>query len=230
LRSSQTASTWQVFKIQRRSRASNLATSRMMFWSFMREGSPSKKPSLPDRFIYRGRPSRSQRSPAHHRRWSTAIRGGNPRPRRENKPARPHPPGRKDSLRPAPRPPHHVRYFRHGICDGSPPAFGDRGHGCRAFDHGHRICRCWRYSAGRRHRVFIFAQPALLHRQTHPPLPRPPAAQFNEPGGAEASQAYAIERTTSVMLERYERVVRDTNRHKDNLNSRLRGILEKFLS
>ena len=46
----------------------------------------------------------------------------------------------------------------------------------------------------------------------------------------EASQAYAIERTTSVMLERYERVVRDTNRHKDNLNSRLRGILEKFLS
>lgn len=45
-----------------------------------------------------------------------------------------------------------------------------------------------------------------------------------------ASEAYAIERTTRIMLERYERVVRDTNRHKDNLNSRLRGILEKFLA
>ncbi len=46
----------------------------------------------------------------------------------------------------------------------------------------------------------------------------------------EASEAYAIERTTRIMLERYERVVRDTNRHKDNLNSRLRAILEKFLA
>lgn len=46
----------------------------------------------------------------------------------------------------------------------------------------------------------------------------------------EASEAYGIERTTRIMLDRYERVIRDTNRHKDNLNSRLRGILEKFLA
>lgn len=46
----------------------------------------------------------------------------------------------------------------------------------------------------------------------------------------EASSVYSIERTTRIMLEQYERVVHDTDRHKDNLNSRLRGILEKFLS
>lgn len=46
----------------------------------------------------------------------------------------------------------------------------------------------------------------------------------------EASAVYSIERTTHIMLEQYERVVHNTNRHKDNLNSRLRGILEKFLA
>ena len=46
----------------------------------------------------------------------------------------------------------------------------------------------------------------------------------------DASAAYSIERTTRIMLEQYERVLHGTDRHKDNLNSRLRGILEKFLS
>lgn len=46
----------------------------------------------------------------------------------------------------------------------------------------------------------------------------------------EESAAYSIERTTRIMLERYERVLHETNRHKDNLNLRLRRILEKFLS
>jgi 1,2-diacylglycerol 3-alpha-glucosyltransferase len=44
-----------------------------------------------------------------------------------------------------------------------------------------------------------------------------------------ASEAYAIERTTRIMLECYERVVANTDRHRENLNLRLRGILEKFL-
>ncbi len=44
------------------------------------------------------------------------------------------------------------------------------------------------------------------------------------------SAAYSIKRTTKIMMDRYERVLRDTNRHKDNLNLRLRSILEKFLS
>lgn len=45
-----------------------------------------------------------------------------------------------------------------------------------------------------------------------------------------ASLTYKIERTTEIMLGQYERVLQGTTRRKDNLNSRLRGILEKFLS
>ncbi len=45
-----------------------------------------------------------------------------------------------------------------------------------------------------------------------------------------ASLTYKIERTTKIMLGQYERVLQGTTRRKDNLNSRLRGILEKFLS
>lgn len=45
-----------------------------------------------------------------------------------------------------------------------------------------------------------------------------------------ASLTYKIERTTKIMLAQYERVLQGTTRRKDNLNSRLRGILEKFLS
>lgn len=46
----------------------------------------------------------------------------------------------------------------------------------------------------------------------------------------EASSAYAIERTTRIMLDQYEQVIRGATRQKDNLSSRLRKILEKFLS
>lgn len=46
----------------------------------------------------------------------------------------------------------------------------------------------------------------------------------------EASSAYAIERTTTVMLQHYEQVVKDATPRKDNFETRLRQILENFLS
>jgi 1,2-diacylglycerol 3-alpha-glucosyltransferase len=45
-----------------------------------------------------------------------------------------------------------------------------------------------------------------------------------------ASSAYAIERTTSILLEQYEQVRRNGALHKNNLDTRLRSILERFLS
>ena len=44
----------------------------------------------------------------------------------------------------------------------------------------------------------------------------------------EASSAYAIERTTSLMLKQYERLVNGEIPRKNDLNSRLREILERF--
>jgi glycosyltransferase involved in cell wall biosynthesis len=46
----------------------------------------------------------------------------------------------------------------------------------------------------------------------------------------EASSAYAIERTTTVMLQHYEKVVKDATPRRDNFETRLRKILENFLS
>ncbi|MEN9563284.1 MAG: hypothetical protein RIR73_1528 [Chloroflexota bacterium] len=46
----------------------------------------------------------------------------------------------------------------------------------------------------------------------------------------EASAVYAIERTTTVILQHYEKVVKDATPRKDNFETRLRHILENFLS
>jgi hypothetical protein len=46
----------------------------------------------------------------------------------------------------------------------------------------------------------------------------------------EASSAYAIERTTTVMLQHYEQIVKNAMPRKDNFETRLRKILENFLS
>lgn len=46
----------------------------------------------------------------------------------------------------------------------------------------------------------------------------------------EDSSAYAIERTTAVMLQQYEKVLKDATPRKDNFETRLRRILEKFFS
>jgi 1,2-diacylglycerol 3-alpha-glucosyltransferase len=46
----------------------------------------------------------------------------------------------------------------------------------------------------------------------------------------EASSAYAIERTTAVMLQHYEKVLKDATPRRDNFETRLRKILENFLS
>lgn len=46
----------------------------------------------------------------------------------------------------------------------------------------------------------------------------------------EDSAVYAIERTTTVMLQHYEKVVKDATPRKDNFENRLRQILENFLS
>ena len=46
----------------------------------------------------------------------------------------------------------------------------------------------------------------------------------------EASSAYAIERTTKIMLSHYERLVRDSKPRKSSLRTRLRGVVERFLS
>jgi hypothetical protein len=43
-----------------------------------------------------------------------------------------------------------------------------------------------------------------------------------------ASSAYAIERTTSLMLEHYENIKRDYKPRKDNLAVHLRKLLETF--
>lgn len=46
----------------------------------------------------------------------------------------------------------------------------------------------------------------------------------------EASSAYAIERTTTLMIQKYEELTRGDIPRRSSFNSRLRGILEKFLS
>lgn len=46
----------------------------------------------------------------------------------------------------------------------------------------------------------------------------------------EASTAYAIHRTTRMMLEHYERLVHESKPRKASLRTRLRGFLERFLS
>ena len=46
----------------------------------------------------------------------------------------------------------------------------------------------------------------------------------------EASSVYSIERTTRIMLEQYERILHDDAPNKNNLDTRLRSILERFLS
>ena len=46
----------------------------------------------------------------------------------------------------------------------------------------------------------------------------------------EVSTVYAIERTTSLMLEKYERLANQESTRKGTLNTRLRGILERFLT
>lgn len=44
----------------------------------------------------------------------------------------------------------------------------------------------------------------------------------------EASSAYAIERTTSLMLQQYEKIVAETKSHKSSWRVRLRGFWEKL--
>ncbi|HNB35610.1 MAG TPA: glycosyltransferase [Anaerolineales bacterium] len=46
----------------------------------------------------------------------------------------------------------------------------------------------------------------------------------------EASTAYAIRRTTQMMLKQYERLVHESRPGKASLRTRLRGIMERFLS
>lgn len=46
----------------------------------------------------------------------------------------------------------------------------------------------------------------------------------------EASSVYAIERTTGLMLEQYEKLVANAKPKKDNFETRLRKILENFIS
>jgi len=43
-----------------------------------------------------------------------------------------------------------------------------------------------------------------------------------------ASSTYAIERTTSIMLRHYEKLVRDSRPRKENWSVRLRGFVERF--
>jgi hypothetical protein len=45
----------------------------------------------------------------------------------------------------------------------------------------------------------------------------------------QASNRYAIERTTKTMLEQYERLVYGSRPRRENWEVRLRGLLEKFL-
>jgi glycosyltransferase involved in cell wall biosynthesis len=44
----------------------------------------------------------------------------------------------------------------------------------------------------------------------------------------QASSAYAIERTTNIMLQHYEKLVRDSKPRKGNWSVRLRGFVERF--
>jgi glycosyltransferase involved in cell wall biosynthesis len=46
----------------------------------------------------------------------------------------------------------------------------------------------------------------------------------------EASTAYAIQRTTRMMFEQYERLVHESKPRKASLRTRLRGFLERFLA
>ena len=46
----------------------------------------------------------------------------------------------------------------------------------------------------------------------------------------EASTVYSIKRTTGIMLKHYEMVVNNSQSHKGNWGTRLRNILEEFLS
>lgn len=46
----------------------------------------------------------------------------------------------------------------------------------------------------------------------------------------EASSVYSIERTTRLMLEQYEKLIRDAEPRKGTLEARLRDIMERFLS
>ncbi|NWF64839.1 MAG: glycosyltransferase [Chloroflexi bacterium] len=46
----------------------------------------------------------------------------------------------------------------------------------------------------------------------------------------QASSAYAIERTTRLMLEHYEKLVKNHSRRKHTLDARLREIMERFLA
>ena len=45
-----------------------------------------------------------------------------------------------------------------------------------------------------------------------------------------ASTAYAIERTTGLMLEKYKHLTSEDFSHKGSFNTRLREILERFLT
>lgn len=46
----------------------------------------------------------------------------------------------------------------------------------------------------------------------------------------EASAAYAISRTTAIMLRQYEQLVNESKTRKTSLRARLRGFMERFLS
>ena len=46
----------------------------------------------------------------------------------------------------------------------------------------------------------------------------------------EASAIYAIERTTHIMLEHYEKLVNDSKPQKGSWRTRLRGLMEPFIS
>jgi glycosyltransferase involved in cell wall biosynthesis len=46
----------------------------------------------------------------------------------------------------------------------------------------------------------------------------------------EASSAYAIERTTSLMLQQYEKIIAESNSRKNSWRVRLRGFWEQLKS
>ena len=71
--------------------------------------------------------------------------------------------------------------------------------------------------------------PAFTAKLTRLCLDRELRAQMSD-SARKASTAYAIERTTRVMLKHYEKLVHESHPRKSNWAIRLRGMLERFVS
>jgi 1,2-diacylglycerol 3-alpha-glucosyltransferase len=70
-------------------------------------------------------------------------------------------------------------------------------------------------------------QSAFTAKLTRLCLDRNLRAQMSD-SAREASSAFAIERTTSIMLKHYEKLVRDSKPRKSNWSVRLRSFVERF--